>query len=107
MRGDIGELGAAAMPATGFYPQYLRSDLISAFREYFYEIEAGRSGETAYDRFTRKIDADALVVTLNYDVALERALTKARKWDIGTGYGFAAFPEREPSPPRFTNSTAV
>jgi hypothetical protein len=95
MRSDV---EGADTPATGFYPQYLRSDLISAFREYFYEIETARSGEIAYDRFARKIDAESLVITLNYDVALERALAKAGKWDIGTGYGFKALPERAASP---------
>jgi hypothetical protein len=94
MRSDI---TGADMPATGFYPQYLRSDLILAFREYFYEIETARSDETAYDRFVCKIDADSLVITLNYDVALERAARRAGKWDIGTGYGFKLFPERAES----------
>jgi len=94
MRGNAAEVGDDDTPATGFYPQYLRSDLITAFREYFYEIETHRSGEIAYDRFARKIDADALVITFNYDVALESALVRAGKWDIGTGYGFTAFPER-------------
>jgi hypothetical protein len=98
IRGEVADIGDADAPATGFYPQYLRSELISAFREYFHEIETARSGEIAYDRFARKIDADALVVTLNYDVALERALARAGKWDIGTGYGFTTFPERAESP---------
>src|ERR1035438_991600 len=80
------DAGDADAPAQGFYPQYLRSDLIMAVRELFYRIEQDRSGEVAYDGFARKIDQDSLVITLNYDVALERALGKARKWDIGTGY---------------------
>ena len=95
MRSDI---AGADTPATGFYPQYLRSDLISAFREYFYEIETARSDENAYDRFARKVESDSLVITLNYDVALERALARAGKWDVGTGYGFTAFRERAASP---------
>ena len=85
-------------PATGFYPQYLRSDLISAFREYFHEIETKRAGEIAYDSFARWIDPPSLIITLNYDVALERSLAKAGKWDIGTGYGFTALTGREASP---------
>ena len=86
-------------PAEGFYPQYLRSDLIMALREFFYRTEQSRSGQTAYDSFaTQKIDADSVVITLNYDVALERALEKAGKWDVGTGYGFTAFPDRDASP---------
>lgn len=39
-----------------------------------------------------------MVITLNYDVALERALEKAGKWDVGTGYGFTAFLDRDASP---------
>jgi hypothetical protein len=73
------------------YPQYLRGDLISVFREYFHEIEMARSGEIAYDRLARKIDADALVITLNYDVALERALAREGKWDIGTAMASRLF----------------
>jgi hypothetical protein len=85
-------------PARGFYPQYLRSDLITAVREFFYRIEHDRSGEVAYDGFARKIDQDSLVITLNYDVALERALANAGKWDISTGYGFTTFAARAASP---------
>ena len=44
------------------------------------------------------INPESLVITLNYDVALERALAKAGKWDIGTGYGFTAFSGRSASP---------
>ena len=97
MRGVDG--GNPDSPPEGFYPQYLRSDLVSALREFFYQTEQNRSGQTAYDSFARqKLDPDSLVITLNYDVALERALAKAGKWDIGTGYGFTAFLERDPSP---------
>src|SRR5580704_4317747 len=92
------DLGNPDTPATGFYPQYLRSDLISAFREYFHEIETNCNGEIAYDSFARRIDPASLIITLNYDVALERSLAKAGKWDIGTGYGFTAFTGREASP---------
>lgn len=68
-------------------------------REFFYQTEQNRSGQTAYDSFAgQKIDSDSLVITLNYDVALERALAKAGKWDVGTGYGFTAFPDRDASP---------
>ena len=91
--------GAPDAPAKGFYPQYLRSDLIMALREFFYQAEQHRTGQTAYDRFAaQKIESDSLAITLNYDVALERALAKAGKWDIGTGYGFTAFAGRDPSP---------
>jgi hypothetical protein len=41
-------LGNRNKPTRGFYPQNLRGDLVSAFREYFYEIEERRSESTAY-----------------------------------------------------------
>jgi hypothetical protein len=79
----------------GFYPQYLRSDLISAFREYFYEIEQKRTGWNAYDAFAeRKAGADSSIITFNYDVALERSLATAGKWDVGNGYGYQFFLDR-------------
>lgn len=70
-----------------------------ALREFFYQAELNRTGPTAYDRFAaNRIEPDSLVITLNYDVALERALATARKWDISTGYGFTAFAGLDPSP---------
>jgi hypothetical protein len=84
-------------PAEGFYPQYLRSDLITAFREMFYSIEQNRCGENAYDKLARAADAGSGFITFNYDVALERALAKAAKWDVADGYWFNAFPDRKRS----------
>jgi hypothetical protein len=83
---DVDDPGA---PAEGFYPQYLRSDLISAFREFFYHTEELSNEPNAYDSFAqRKAGPDSSVVTFNYDIALERALANAGKWDVGNGYGF-------------------
>ena len=81
----------------GFYPQYLRSDLISAFREYFYEIEEKRSERTVYQSFAEHLPIDSTVITFNYDLALERAFCRAGRWDVGNGYGYVAFPDRPPS----------
>ena len=55
MRGVDG--GNPYAPAEGFYPQYLRSDLISALREFFYQTtEQSRSEpKTAYDSFAGQI----------------------------------------------------
>jgi hypothetical protein len=93
------DCGNPDVPAEGFYPQYLRSDLIMGFRELFYQTEQKRSGPTAYDSFAEKrIGSDSTVITLNYDLALERALIKAGRWDIGTGYGYTAFADRAASP---------
>ena len=94
-----GEACDDADEAQGFYPQYLRSDLIGAYREFFYQTEEQRVGTNVYDNFaTQRLGVDSTVITLNYDVALERALRNAEKWDIGDGYGFTAFPNRAPSP---------
>src|SRR5579871_6521099 len=69
------ESGTSDTPAEGFYPQYLRSDVIMALREFFYEAELNRTSPTAYDRFAaRRIEAGDLLITLNYDVALEREI---------------------------------
>ena len=83
------------VPAQGFYPQYLRSDLIGAFREFFYQTEELRTEPNAYDGFAgRRAGPDSTVITFNYDVVLERALAKTGKWDIGNGYGFPFLPGR-------------
>lgn len=81
-------------PTVGFYPQYLRDNLVSAFREFFYHIEESRSGDNAYDRLASKTAADSSFITFNYDVALERALARSGKWDVGTGYCFPVFSDR-------------
>jgi hypothetical protein len=41
------ESGDPNTPAEGFYPQYLRSDLILALREYFYHVEERRNRPSA------------------------------------------------------------
>ena len=66
------------VPAEGFYPQYLRSDLIGAFREFFYHTEDLRTEPNAYDSFAkRKAGPESSAITFNYDIALERALAKS------------------------------
>jgi hypothetical protein len=67
--------------AQGFYPQYLRSDLVLAFREFFYETETKRVEPVAYDTFAHnRATSDSSIITFNYDVAVERSLAKC-----GTG----------------------
>jgi hypothetical protein len=84
----------------GFYPQQLRSDLVSAIREFFYHLESTRSESSAYTDFAdRHVFEGDTLITFNYDLALERALRKADKWDIGTGYGFPFFPGKKPQSP--------
>jgi hypothetical protein len=58
-------------PSKGFYPQYLRSELIQALREFFYQTEQNGSGPIAYDIFgEHRIGPDSTVISFNYDVAL-------------------------------------
>jgi len=88
-------VGDRGVPARGFYPQNLRSNLILAFREFFYQTEELRTTPNAYDSFAeRKARPDSSVISFNYDIALERALAKAGKWDIGNGYWFPFLPDR-------------
>jgi hypothetical protein len=92
------DCGDPDVPAGGFYPQYLRSDLIGAFREFFYCTEEKRSHPGAYDSFAQRVAGpDSSIITFNYDVSLERALAEAGKWDIGNGYGFEFLPNRPAS----------
>lgn len=87
------------VPSDGFYPQYLRSDLVGAFRDYFYEVESTRTTPTGYEYFARSCaNSQVGLVTFNYDIALERALAGAGRWDIGTGYGFTFRDDRPRSP---------
>ena len=64
-------------------PEYLRSDLVGAYREFFYITEERRVGTNAYDTTSppgRLAPDLRMIITLNYDVALERALKNAGKW---------------------------
>jgi hypothetical protein len=63
--------------------------LIRAFREFFYDREKSRSTASAYNSFAGRVPGPgSSVLTFNYDIAIERALKQAGKWDIGDGYGF-------------------
>ncbi len=91
------DAGDPDLPTEGFYPQYLRSDLIAALREWFCQTEELRTQPNAYDAFVRRVMPGSTMITFNYDVALERALAKVGKWDIGKGYGFTFLPDRPSS----------
>lgn len=42
-----------------------------------------------YDQFAReRVQTDDIIITFNYDLACERALNTAGKWEISDGYGF-------------------
>jgi hypothetical protein len=55
--------------------------------EFFDDVR--RSSAPLYERLAReKIQDDDVVITFNYDIALERELKRAALWEIGNGYGF-------------------
>ena len=78
-----------------FYQHSLRGDLVSAVREFFYDLESHRAADAAYDCFAQqRVSEDDTLITFNYDVSLESALKRAGRWDIGSGYGFTMFADR-------------
>jgi len=42
-----------------------------------------------YDKFIRLLSAEDTVITLNYDLLLDAALLRSRRWNQSTGYGLA------------------
>ncbi len=65
---------------------YVLSSLIEALLRYFDSIRMAPT--PLYDRLAKLLQDDDVAVTLNYDLAIERALRVAGKWDVSTGYGF-------------------
>jgi hypothetical protein len=65
-----------------------RGVLVNAVRSWFGEIrQQGVAG--AYQLFARRIVSPGdCIVTFNYDVALDRELKLAGKFEVGDGYGF-------------------
>jgi hypothetical protein len=56
--------------------------------EYFRSLRVRPS--PLYEKLARtKVRPDDVVITFNYDLALERELKKAGLWEIGDGYGFS------------------
>ena len=77
--------------------RYLREDLARAVREYFDELRI-KKAPGAYAEFAqRRVKPGDVVITFNYDVSLERELKRANKWDVGRGYGFSIFQDRDSS----------
>jgi hypothetical protein len=59
----------------------------NAVRAWFAEIQHGVA--LAYQDFAANIvDRGDCIITFNYDVSLERELKRARKFEVGDGYGF-------------------
>jgi len=67
---------------------HLRDALAGGIREFFADI-ASQEGAETYDLFAQThAKRGDVIITFNYDIALERALKKAGRWDIKHGYGF-------------------
>ena len=64
--------------------------LQTAVRAWFAEIQQGSaSSSSAYRAFAQDVVVPGdCIVTFNYDVLLDRELKKARKFEVGDGYGF-------------------
>lgn len=85
----------AAIYALGVRPQLLGS-LQEAIREYFDVLRARPA--PLYDQLALRLAENDLVVTYNYDLGVERSLSVAGLWDIGTGYGFTIGNSKKNSP---------
>jgi hypothetical protein len=74
---------------------YILGDLQEALRQQFEMI---RSRPVAlYERLVKLIQPGDIVITFNYDLAIEKALQEAGLWRISTGYGFAIEDDEPPS----------
>lgn len=63
----------------------------SAIADYFDDIRG--SAAPLYDRLAEQVHPGDVIVTFNYDLALECALRKHGRWDISHGYGFQILDE--------------
>lgn len=62
--------------------------LRESVREFFNDLRAQPA--EYYERLAHEcIRPDDVIITFNYDLALERALKRADLWEIGDGYGFS------------------
>lgn len=78
----------------------IRGQLLWALRESVREFFNDLRGQPAeyYERLANEyIRPDDVIVTFNYDLALERTLKRADLWEIGNGYGFPLNIEIPPS----------
>ena len=72
-------------------PPNLSRDLRHAISGFFNEIRHGDAH--AYSIFAKNhVHPKDTIITFNYDVSLERELSRGGKWDLGRGYGFDICP---------------
>jgi len=68
--------------------RYAIRDMRIMIPEFFRSLRQQPAGH--YERLAReRIQPGDVVITLNYDLALERELRRAGLWEIGDGYGFS------------------
>lgn len=70
------------------------SDLLTHLQEAIHAYFDSIRSRTvpSYDEFASLLRPGDLVITFNYELAVERALRTCKLWDIGTGYGFRIVP---------------
>jgi hypothetical protein len=73
----------------------LLTHLQEAIRAYFDSIRS--RAVPSYDEFATLLRPGDLVITFNYELAVERALRTSKLWDIRTGYGFRIVPTEDNS----------
>jgi len=71
------------------------SDLRSTIADFFGQVP--RSANLYRQLAEQNVKHGDVVITFNYDVALERELRLARAWDLSNGYGFEIFQTRHPA----------
>jgi len=79
---------------TLFYPHLLLADLPSAIAAFFNARRAIGDAMTYRRLASNVIEPGDAIITFNYDVAIEKELAAVGKWDVGPGYGFPLFPNR-------------
>jgi hypothetical protein len=79
---------------TWFYPHLLLGDLPDVIAGFFNARRAEGDPMTYRRLASNVIEPDDAVITFNYDVAIEKELAAVGKWDVGPGYGFPLFPNR-------------
>ncbi len=78
--------GSKAEALGGCRP-YVLSGLKQAITEHFAAIRVAAS-TALYDGLAGVLQYDDAVITFNYDLEIERALSATAKWNVSTGYGF-------------------
>jgi hypothetical protein len=82
------EIGSRAATIQGPIRRLLLWALRESLREFFNHLRTRPADH--YERLAQEcVQSGDVIITFNYDVALERALKQAGIWEIGDGYGFS------------------